>query len=225
MGWEKEKIIILIMSTPENSRKYGHIICTAGITENDEWRRLWSITPHLKKKYKINRWDVIEVNTQITPNHRIETRKIDETSIKNIGSIPKKEHLTIIRRIADRSLDNFINNNRSIGILKPKIERLKLIPSTSKNDKSFGAFFPKYHFRCEIPCSVCSKQYKYHTMKCRDWGSNILCRKVKNNPDSRRIVIQKLFYNMKFMHETYLGIGTHRRWQTWMIVGLFWFKK
>jgi len=103
---------------------------------------------------------------------------------------------------------------------------LKLKTSTIDDDKSFGRFFPKYHFTCEIPCSVCSKQYVYHKMKCRDWGSNVLCRKVKNNPDGERIVMQKLFHNMKYLHETYFGIGTHRRWhKVWMIVALFWFKK
>ncbi len=79
---------------------------------------------------------------------------------------------------------------------------------------------------CDTPCSICSRQYVYHKMKCRDWGSNVLCRKVKNIPDGERIVMQKLFYSMKHLYETYFGIGTHRRWhKVWMIVDLFWFKK
>ena len=213
------------MSTPQTSRTYGHVICTGGITENDEWRRLWSITPKIKKRYKIHRWDIIEVNTRPTTNHRIETRKIDGRTIKNLGSIPKRNHKDIIVRIANKSLDDIINNGRSIGILKPNIKNLKLRTSTTKDDKSYGNFYAKYHFTCEIPCSICKKQSSYHKMKCRDWGSNILCRKVKNNPDGKEIVRQKLFHDMKYNYNTYFGVGTHRRWRNWMIVGLFWFKK
>lgn len=225
MGWEKEKIIILIMSTPETSSKYGHVICTAGITEDDEWRRLWSITPKLKKKHKIHRWDIIEVNVQTTSNHRMETRKIDENSIKNYAHIHKNNHKDIIERIADNSFDDIINAGRSIGILKPNIKRMKLIPSITKDDKSFGKVFPKYHFKCDTQCSMCSNQYAYHKMKSRDWGSNVLCRKVKNDPNGNDKIKQKLFDDMKNNFDTWFGVGTHRRWQTWMIVALFWFTK
>lgn len=225
MSWEKEQIIILIMSTPETSQKYGQVVCTAGITENNEWRRLWSFTPQLKRKHKIHRWDIIEVKTQKTKNHRKETRKIDITSLKKIDSILKKKRKGIIEKIADKSIDQIIENKRSIGILKPNIKKLKLVKSITEDEKKFGLFFPKYHFLCGKPCSICSKKYFYHKMKCRDWGANVLCRKVKSNPNGKEIVYQKLFYDMKDKFDTYFSIGTHRRWHTWMIVGLFWFKK
>lgn len=213
------------MSTPVPSRKYERVICTGGITENDEWRRLWSITPKLKSSHKIHRWDIIEVKTKKTINHRIETRKIDEKSIKNIGSIPKKDQKNILERIANTSLDDIINSGRSIGILKPNIKKLKLIPSITNEERSFGKFFPKYYFKCEVPCTMCEQNNFYHKMKCRDWGSNILCRKVKNKSDGKVIVRQKLFFDMKSKYNTYFGIGTHHRWKNWMIVGLFWLKR
>jgi len=225
MSWVKERITILIMSTPESSSRYGHVICTAGITEDNEWRRLWSITPQIKKKYKIKRWDIIETNVRTTNDQRIETRKIDPESIKNYAHIQDWNHKNIIEGIADNSLDDITNAGRSIGILKPNIKRLKLIPSTTKDDKSFGKVFPKYHFKCDIQCSMCSSQYAYHKMKCRDWGSNVLCRKVKNKPNGNDIIKQKLLDDMKNKFDTWFGVGTHRRWQTWMIVALFWFTK
>ena len=223
--WEKELIKILIMSTPEKSRTYGQLVCTAGITDTNEWRRLWSITPKLKRKYKLHRWDIIEVKTRVTKNHREETRKINNTSIKKVGIVPKKKRKDIIIKLTKESLQDIINDGSSIGILKPDIKKLELVPSRTEDEKRFGKFYTKYHFACNKPCSICGKSNSYHRMKCRDWGANVLCRKVKNNPDGEIIVTQKMFHDMKNKFDTYFGVGTHRRWQNWMIVGLFWFKK
>jgi hypothetical protein len=39
----KTKVLILVMTYPHPSKKYTEIICTAGITEDMEWVRLYPI--------------------------------------------------------------------------------------------------------------------------------------------------------------------------------------
>ena len=38
--WNTQKILVIAKAYPEVSTRDGEIVCTAGITENGEWRRI-----------------------------------------------------------------------------------------------------------------------------------------------------------------------------------------
>ena len=49
----KEKILIIVKTCPCKSKKYGELVCTAGITQNNELIRLYPISfRNLNKKQK-----------------------------------------------------------------------------------------------------------------------------------------------------------------------------
>ena len=43
MTWERKRLLLAVKAYPERSRKHGDVVCTAGITEEGEWIRLYPI--------------------------------------------------------------------------------------------------------------------------------------------------------------------------------------
>ena len=43
MTWEKKRVLITAKAAPETSTKYGECICTAGVTDDGEFIRLYPI--------------------------------------------------------------------------------------------------------------------------------------------------------------------------------------
>jgi hypothetical protein len=54
-----EKILIIVKTYPTLSRKYAELVCTAGVTANGDWRRLYPIRfcqLYDPQKYKKFQW-------------------------------------------------------------------------------------------------------------------------------------------------------------------------
>ena len=74
MTWEKKKVTVVTKAYPEPSSKYGQVACTAGITEEGEWIRLYPIDlTHFIGANKISKFDIIEV--EVKPDHDKLSRK------------------------------------------------------------------------------------------------------------------------------------------------------
>ena len=74
----KEKILITVKAYPALSGKYAETVCTAGVNEAGEWRRLYPVPfrqLHQEEKYKKFQW--IETNvSKSTSDDRPETYRI-----------------------------------------------------------------------------------------------------------------------------------------------------
>ena len=126
MTWEKKKILILVKAYPERSKKYGSSICTAGITEDNQWIRIYPIKfDYFIKKLKIKKFTWIEAEVQKAKeklmrkeshNVKLNTIKIIDDSLANLsGSSSKKKEIWEKRR---RTIRNMLND--SINELKQK---------------------------------------------------------------------------------------------------------
>ncbi len=73
-----ENILVLVRAIPEKSRKYGHIVCVAGINENKEWRRLYPFKfSYGKDSIGFKKKDFINVDLKAPENDkRKESRKV-----------------------------------------------------------------------------------------------------------------------------------------------------
>jgi len=91
-----EHITVLAKAYPERSKKYGALVCTAGVNEAGEFRRLYPVPWNQFFKgnpAKFAKWDVIEVETTSKGirDHRAESRKVVYPHmIRRIGSLSTK---------------------------------------------------------------------------------------------------------------------------------------
>lgn len=85
-----EEIFIIAKTYPTRSKKYKELVCTAGINRNGEWVRIYPIPFRSLEDYKqFKRYTWIKA--EIVPDSsdpRIESHKINATSIKILESVP-----------------------------------------------------------------------------------------------------------------------------------------
>ncbi len=85
MTWEKKKVLVVAKAAPETSTKYGECVCTAGITDQGEFIRLYPVTLNLFRQGKgFRKFDWIEVECEKAEEKlsRKESYKIKENTLK-----------------------------------------------------------------------------------------------------------------------------------------------
>ena len=239
MAWETEQILVLVKAAPNWSTKYKEYeICTAGISEDGGWRRLYPFPEDVMLKKDIRVWDLIEVETtRPTDDPRAESRKIRAESIKKVGRVEnRKERRAILEKTTEPSLDIPMNDKRTMTLVKPSIEafNIRKKPTDSVQLTLNGKPFKRnpygdvgliYKWRCPRRCQFCRE--RSHRMQCFDWGTNVLYRRYKDEKEARAKVKRMCYYRMKYDFDTWFALGTHsqRPWKRWMVVGLLWMKK
>lgn len=149
--YSKKNILILVKTYPVLSKKYDELVCTAGLTEEGEWIRLYPIPFRLidfEKQYSKYQWVEMSVMKN-TSDYRPESYKVDIDSITPRDSIPIKPNNWEERNkiILDNGphvyykLEDLIKQSQkddtSLGILKPfKVIDFVATPTERKWDQN-----------------------------------------------------------------------------------------
>lgn len=235
-------MLVIAKAYPELSKKYhSYLICTAGLTEEGEWRRIYPLPlpEYFKTTFSKRDWIEYEIKDE-KGDYRKESKKICRNSIKKIG---EKEDIETIRRIfrkeqttLEELKEEFKKDKTSIGVIKPILNGFEL-RNRKINEEDFltrqktlaPTFRPKnlyewpsYQFRCGEDCNG-------HRIICEDTEAIELYRKMiskyKNDNDKiYEVVKEKLFDWMK-TRELYFVMGTHFLYGTWLIISLIYPKK
>ena len=73
--WSTERILITVRTYPAISTKYIETVCTGGITDGGEWRRLYPVPlRYLDGERQYRTFDVVEVEVEPGKDGRAETR-------------------------------------------------------------------------------------------------------------------------------------------------------
>ena len=85
----EEKILIVVKTYPRPSAKYRELVCTAGITVNGKWVRLYPISYRYldyNKWYRKYQWIKVKIEkTNIKNDFRVDSYRPVESTIQAIG--------------------------------------------------------------------------------------------------------------------------------------------
>lgn len=211
----RERILILCRAIPEESKTFFNTVCVAGITEKGEWRRLYPVPfkPFVKGAgIPFRKKDWIEVDTHKTKptDKRIESRRIDHTSINVIRRATDEQIREFVTPFISPSIKTIEESGASLGLIKPKIFEYDCkVIDTEEWDKNQVDLHgnPKgkiklgqvstYKFVCEKH-NVCSCRKKPHAIEVRDWEINELYRKIirkTKNPNLIRIKMKEKWFD------------------------------
>ena len=142
-----KQIYLLVKAYPEKSKKYGASICTAGLTTEGDWVRVYPIDLgyYFINKGMLKKWNLIEADVKEASEKlkRKESHKINEHSIKLIDdsltklstSKTKKQKIwenrnAVILPHLDKSIEELnihkSQDHTSLGIIKPKKYQFKI---------------------------------------------------------------------------------------------------
>lgn len=248
--YENKKILITVKTYPLPSKKTIEASCTAGVTEDGKWIRLFPLPFRFlehSKKFKKYQW--IEASVTKASDPRPESFKIDLDSIKLIDKpLPTsnnwKIRKDIIFPLASPSLC-YLENTRAetgvtLGIFKPRIineliiepeedpswtaQEMSVLNRQSMFDKQYIKPLEKIPFKFYYRFFCSDSKCKGHKLSATDWEMGEAYRKWKRNYGNEweDHFRRKFEYDVIYSWETYLYVGTIRAHpDVWIIVGLF----
>lgn len=138
MTWEKKKVLVTVKAYPEKSKKHGTTVCTAGITDEGEWIRLYPM-PYSSffGPSKIQRYDWIEIECKKAIDEKLgrkESYRVRDGSVniidrslsleKTKGKVPWAKRDTVVLPKVAPSLEDldeqYLEDKTSLGLIKPK---------------------------------------------------------------------------------------------------------
>ena len=198
--YTKTKILITVMTYPHPSRGYQELVCTAGVTEDRKWVRLYPIDYRYRpshQKFQKYQWIEVELTEQGAENdRRKESRRPFLDSIRPLGEkLDTKNNWKARRQIIDKLPMHTVNELRdlynedktSLGIVRPtRILDLK-IENLDRDWKSewqgvlnqFKLFGPQPKPLAKIPFKFsyvfeCADSSKPHNAMIEDWELGVL---------------------------------------------------
>jgi hypothetical protein len=250
-GFELTKVLITVLTYPHPSNKHQETICTAGVTDQGEWVRLYPVDyRYLPEHQQFKKWQWIEIALACRGHgndQRLESREPDLKTLRILGEPISPKHEWLERRqIIDKmphhtvaGLEALYNENRtSLGIVRPKrVLDLKVVPEEEewpekyqwlwKQARLFGEQKPlkklPYKFQYLFQCEDSENTY---TAMNEDWELGVLFLKERERKGEEAAVqsVRQKFLD-EICHEsrdTRFFMGTRHPFNQWLVIGTFW---
>lgn len=248
--WVRKRVLIVVRTYPVPAHKGTEVSCTAGVTEDRQWIRLFPVPYRfLQQDQRFTKYQWVEVeirkatgdtrpesfNLNIDTLHPLETVSTERGWRKRkeiLGELVRPS-MCAIRDERDR------DGHPTLGLFKPHtITRLIIEPdatgwsaeqlATLQQQDLFG-HAPKeqleklpYIFKYEYRCS--DEGCKGHNMTCFDWEMGQAYRRWREQYGEQweEKFRQRFEREMIEKNDTHFFVGTmHQHPGTWIIIGLF----
>jgi len=225
MTFKKRRILLLVKTYPNLSRKYERTVCMAGIDiDTFDWMRIYPVPyfdlPYSKRPHKFEVIEVLAERNLAEKFQRKESYKIKSDSIKRLGVIPtektwEKRNEIIYQNIAPsiEFLENQYNVDKtSLGFIKPKkitdfyvtpIEEARDFEKDLVEGKQKTLFGEDYKTPLDkIPYRfgykfTCADDCEGHDLMVEDWELLALYRELIQRGDSKEVAIEKCIKKYK----------------------------
>lgn len=234
MTLEKKRILITVKTYPLPSNQSIETVCTAGLTEDGQWIRLYPI-PHryLNGDSQFSVFDWIEASVEKRPaskDRRPESYSVDRDSIAITGHLDSKKDIAVrykyIASVEKASLEHLKalhdQTGVSLGVIHPKMmkglsfekdaddwteEQKKRLNQTSLFD-SQNSKTPlrkvPYKIKCSFTCN--DPNCKGHNLMLSSWEYNwTLLKLLDKYGQSRELAMQELQKRWMELFENRIG--------------------
>lgn len=244
-----KKVLITVKTYPLPSRKTIEASCTAGITEEGKWIRLFPLPfRYLEYEKQFKKYQWIEARVTKASDPRPESYKVDLDSIKLLNTIPSSNkwqlRKEIVLPLVTPSLCQLQRTRKdtgvTLGLFKPRcINELIIEPEENSHwtEQEIATLGQQSMFdrRVVSPLEKIPFKFKYrflcndskcngHVLSITDWEIGEAYRKWRQRyGDSWEKYFRKKFEDeVIYNFDTYFYVGTIRAHQdVWIIVGLF----
>lgn len=213
---QKRRVRILVKAFPQPSTKHEETVCCAGVT--DDGRELLRLFPiryrRLPKGDQFDRYDLVEMTITKASDHRPESYRVDEGSIRLIekDKLTDESKVRLWRPFITPSIGVLIEENkaqgRSLGIIRPQPDNLKFIikeakESNAEDQEVADLVFAEQTSLLEDPLKPLEKpRYSFsYQFTCAD-PARCTC---ANNPHTHQIhdwEVQATYFNYKRKYRT-----------------------
>lgn len=247
-----EEILVVVKAYPNPSTKYIESSCTAGITRDGEWLRLYPLPYRmLKSDSQFKKYQWIKAKIKKSSDPRPESHYIDIDSIQITGSLSTRDNWAARMDFLDpfllRSVEDMWDAHEKRGIslafFRPKLITSLIIEPDSPQwtERQLATLCQQSFFdNCDnrtlekVPFSFSYRLFcddprcNGHKMKIVDWEIYQSYRRWSRQygPDWEKKLRQRYEYEMQEKNHTHLFLGTMKQHPTsWIVIGLCYPKK
>jgi hypothetical protein len=248
--WVRKKILIVVKTYPTPAWKGVEVSCTAGITDDNKWIRIFPVPYRLlegERQFKKYQW--IEANVRKASDPRPESYNIDISSLEILSPpLPSINNWDARKKVIFPLLSSSLCSLKkqrdadgipTLGIFKPKsIHGFSIracdgtwSPEQSAKLKQTSLFTTAsyqelekipYNFSYRFTCS--DRECSGHDLICTDWEMSQSYRRWLRSYQGnwRRYFTDKYETEMILGKDLHFYVGTmHEYPGTWIITGLF----
>lgn len=244
MNGEIKRVLVTVKAYPNPSKKYGEIICVAGIDiDSGKWVRLYPIPfRDLDEDKKFKKYTTIEVKA-IKPrdDKRPESFRVDADSIKKIDYFDTKDkwvrRAKIVMPVKEISMCGILRKNEknrtSLGMFKPKNIDFICNKAKTKDDKAREACYAQLSFfnKRKNAIEVIPFDFRYrffchneplcpgHNYSIIDWEIGQAYRNWRHKYKPEKLLLEKIEQRwLKIIcsskNDIYFFVGNMRRFPT-----------
>jgi len=231
--------VIIVKAAPQRGERHGETVCTAAITTDKKWVRLYPIAFRtLDDAQKFKRWDIVTYKWRLpSDDKRPESRRLDHETLVVTGTYPKKSRFALVEPMIVDSLVAERAAGRSFAFIRPTIKSFHIEKKSPKEFAAEQANFDDYanqtnfFFKALKSYQACPYRFKYkyriadgeRTGTCQDWETEatfFLWSKQYGEEEALKR-IQKRWGEEMPSKGLLFAMGTHSlHADTWLINGL-----
>lgn len=252
--WTTKRVLVVVRTYPTPARRGVEVSCTAGITEEGEWIRLFPIPYRfLHPDRRFRKYQTIDARVKRASDSRAESYEIDVDSI-DILSEPlttandwqaRKDRVfpLMSSSLCELQQRQRANGYPTLGFFKPQEVRFRIEPEDSPewtsgqlerlNQYSLFENAPPdrlekipYKFRYEFRCDA--SWCRGHDLICTDWelGQSYRRWRREYGQEWRAKFRNKYADEMIGFNDLHFYVGTiYQHRNSWIIIGLFYPRK
>lgn len=216
--YQPTDVLITVMTYPHPSRGYQELVCTAGITRNCEWVRLYPVDYRYRsqnQQFHKHQWINVGLASRGAGNdNRSESRRPDLDSIRILGPPLSthdgwRERRAIIEKMPVQTLNQwkalYDSDRISIGIVRPaEMLDLEIEPSDPEWKPEWQALFSRLTLFGDAPKDLAKIPFKFsHVSHCEDndnqhramiedWELGVLYLKERDRKASEKLAAQSV---------------------------------
>lgn len=247
-GWAWMRLCIVVKTYPNPSVKYQETVCTAGVTEDGRWIRLYPVAFRYlaeEQQYRKFDWVRVKVRRHEEKDFRPESYRPDNDSLSVEGHLGTEHDWRERRRLllptASDSLEvlqaAYDRDRTSLGLFKPHSVDFEIVPETEEWAPEVKELFrqtslfgpqPKpleplpVRFRYVFTCH--DARCRGHDLSITDWEIAQSYRKWRHMYEAH-ILEQKIketwLQEMFQRRDGYFIVGTRFPYRSFMIIGVF----
>ena len=250
VGYQQKRVLVTVKTYPTPAKKGIEVSCTAGITEERNWIRLFPLPfRYLEGEKQFKKYQWIEASVTKASDPRPDSYKVDLDSIKVLGGpLPTSNgwqaRKDIVMPLLAPSLCYLSKTRKqtgvTLGIFKPKVisqfviepekpptwteEELSILSQESMYDRKPFKILEKIPYKFIYAFTCHDSECGGHRLSITDWEAGQLYRNCKGRygSDWERYFRQRFETEMILEHDTYFYVGTLKAHpDRWIIVGLF----
>jgi hypothetical protein len=231
----------LVKAEPQPSQKFGETVCSAGLTADGQWRRLFPIRYRaLPPEKRFNRWDWVEYSAKRPSNdHRVESRHVWEDLLSIHGQLRPQDRARLVERSLRSSVAAATARGESLCVIRPDRGKFRFVhkPKTaveieaerSKSGRRLSQVSMledpltpiqpcPFHFMAIFDAGGAS-----HRCGCGDWETDAMYWRFEKSLGQAAALERMLHtFNVEYPNQGMaIAMGTMaKRPQTWTLLGI-----